>query len=245
MKPRVPLLASLAALTFVLPFAPLSAAEPIRALLVTGGHEYETNQFQELFKTIPNLTVNPVSHPQAQAWFAKDKAADYDIIVLYDMWQDIADDAKANFAARIREGKGLVALHHCLGSYQKWDEYVRIIGGRYHLDKHVENGVQKPGSTYKHDVTFNVRVANHQHPVTQGLEGFEIHDETYGGFEVKPDVDVLLTTQEPTSGPNLAWAKRYGEAKVVYIQLGHDHLAWENPGYKRLLTQAIHWTAGR
>lgn len=34
---------------------------------------------------------------------------------------------------RAQEGKGLVALHHCLASFQDWDEYPKIIGGRYHL----------------------------------------------------------------------------------------------------------------
>jgi hypothetical protein len=90
-----------------------------------------------------------------------------------------------------------------------------------------------------------VQIANRQHPVTQGVEDFEIRDETYGSFEVHPDADVLLTTQTPTSGPNLSWARRYGEARVIYLQLGHDHLAWENPAFRRFLNQAIRWTAAR
>jgi hypothetical protein len=88
-------------------------------------------------------------------------------------------------------------------------------------------------------------VADLQHPVTQGVSDFDIHDETYGGFEVGAASHALLTTDEPTSGRVIGWAKTYEAARVVYLQLGHDHLGYENPNYRRLVAQAIRWTAQR
>jgi type 1 glutamine amidotransferase len=90
-----------------------------------------------------------------------------------------------------------------------------------------------------------VRVANNQHPVTKGLTDFTIHDETYGLFEVSSQTHALLTTEEPTSSKTIAWAKTYEAARVVYIQLGHDHLAYENPNYRLLVANAIRWVAKR
>jgi type 1 glutamine amidotransferase len=244
------LMAAAAALLLPVPGLPVlraadTAAPKIRLLLVTGGHDYETNQFRQVFQDDPGVSVQAVAHPQAHAWFKAGAASGYDTIVLYDMWAEISPDSQKDLVDRLQEGKGLLALHHCLGSYQKWDEYARIVGGRYHLQKYTVDGVEKPGSTYKHDVRFKVRIAPGNHPVTQGLADFEILDETYGGFEVRPGVTPLLTTDEPTSGPTIGWTHTYGKARVVYLELGHDHAAYENPNYRRLVSQAIRWVSPR
>lgn len=220
-------------------------SSPIRVLLITGGHDFEQPQFFKMFKDNAEITFQAVEHPKAHAFFRTDAAGTYDVIVLYDMWQPITEEAKADFVRVVKEGKGLVALHHSLGSYQNWDEYFQMIGGKYFLEPRTENGVKKPGSTYKHDVRFKVRVAGGDHPVTRGVTDFEILDETYGGFGVLPGATTLLTTDEPTSTPTIGWAKTYGAASVVYLELGHDHNAFESPNYRKLVAQAIRWTAGR
>jgi uncharacterized protein len=230
---------------FALALGPLAAAEPIRVLLMVGGHDYQTNAFHRLFEENPDVTYRVVEHPNAHAWLRPERAGQYDVIVLYDMWQPITDEAKADFIARLEDGKGLVALHHSLASYQAWDEYRSIIGGRYHLKPRNVDGVEVPGSTYRHDVQFRVNILDRSHPITRGLEDFDIHDETYGGFEVLPGVNPLLGTTEPTSGPILAWQHTYEGARVVYIQLGHDRMAYENPNYARLIAQAIRWVFRR
>jgi type 1 glutamine amidotransferase len=230
---------------WALTLVPLMAADPIRVLLVVGGHDYQTNQFHQLFEQNPEVTFRVVEHPHAHAWLEPDRAADYDVLVLYDMWQPISEESKAHFVARLAEGKGLVALHHSLASYQAWDEYRSMIGGRYHLKPRRVDGVEIPGSTYRHDVQFQVKVLDRHHPITRGLDDFEIHDETYGGFEVLPGTKPLLSTSEPSSGPILAWHHTYQRGRVTYIQLGHDHLAYQNPAYARLLAQAIRWAAQR
>ncbi len=225
--------------------AAAAEAGKVRVLLITGGHGFEREPFFKVFQENPDITFAASEEPQAQARWKADAASQYDVIVLYDMWQPISNEAKADFLARLKEGKGLVALHHCLASYQSWPEYAQVIGGKYRLEKTVENGGEKPGSTYRHDVDFTVRLADQRHPVTRGLKDFAIHDETYGGFDVSPQSHVLLTTDAPTSGPAIGWAKTYGKARVVYLQLGHDHQAYENPNYRRLVAQAIRWVARR
>ncbi|MDD4109781.1 MAG: hypothetical protein PHH93_13785, partial [Prolixibacteraceae bacterium] len=53
----------------------------------------------------------------------------------------------------------------------------------------------------------------------------------------------LLTTNEPTSSPVIAWTKKYGKAQVVTLQGGHDRQAFENPNFRRLLKQSILWVS--
>ena len=217
----------------------------IRVLVVTGGHGFEREPFFKLFQDNPDITYQAVEHPNAHARLTAEAAQQWDVLVLYDMHQGISDEAKADFVARLKEGKGLLAVHHAIANYQAWPEYWNIIGAHYYLAATNINGVAKPRSAWKHDVKFKVHIADTQHPVTRGVKDFDIHDETYKWFDVAEEVHPLLTTDEPESNPVIGWAKTYHAARVVYIQLGHDHFAYENPSYQQLLRQAIRWTAKR
>ncbi|HEY3280911.1 MAG TPA: ThuA domain-containing protein [Armatimonadota bacterium] len=221
------------------------AAPPIRVLVVTGGHDFEEKPFWAMFSSLPGLEIRPVAHPKAQALLKPSEAGSYDVVVLYDMWQDADEQARADFAGLIRGGKGLVALHHSLCGYDNWPEYHQIIGGQYHHQPYQLRGVAQPASTYKHDVLVPVHVVDPRNPVTKGVSDFELKEETYHGFTVDPKVKPLLTTTEPTSEPTIGWAHTYGKSRVVYLALGHDHVAYAHPSYRRLLLQAIRWAARR
>src|ERR1043166_319549 len=236
------LLALFAGVLFAVPAgyaADKTNAEKIGVLVVTGGHGFEKEPFFKLFKNNPDITFQAVEHPNAYSSLTAEAASKWDVLLLYDMQQDIPEDAKANFIARLKEGKGLVVLHHALCSYQHWPEYAKIAGGQYYLDKTVVDGVEHPASTYKHDVDFKVQVADMNHPVTRGLKDYETHDETYYNFGVGNDSHPLLTTAEPTSSKVIAWSKSYEAARVVTIQSGHDHAGYENPSFQKILRQAI------
>lgn len=217
----------------------------LRVVVVTGGHDFEKEPFFQVFKDNPDITYLAVEHPNAQALFKADAAKTYDVLVFYDMHQEITDEAKADLVARLKDGKGLVVLHHAVADYQKWPEYEKIIGAKYYLEKTVVNGVEKARSAYKHGMHFTLHVADPAHPVTKGVKDFEILDETYKWFDVAKDVQPLLTTDEPESNHIVAWAKTYENARVVYMQSGHDHFAYENPNFRQVLRQAINWTAKR
>jgi len=219
--------------------------EKIRVLVITGGHGFEKEPFFKLFKDNPDISFQAVEHPNAYSSLTAEAASKWDVLLLYDMQQNIPEDAKANFIARLKEGKGLVVLHHALCSYQHWPEYTKIAGGQYYLDKTVVDGVEHPASTYKHDVDFKVHVADTNHPVTRGLKDYETHDETYHDFGVGKDSHPLPATDEPTSSKVIAWSKTYEAARVVTIQSGHDHAGYENPNFQKILRQAIRWVAKR
>jgi len=232
------------------------ASSKIRVLLVTGGHAFERPQFFKVFEDNPKITFEAVEHPNPKdknapapdpvaAKLRPDAAKTYDVIVLYDMWQKITDEAKADFVALLKGGKGLVVIHHAIASYQEWEEYPKISGARYYLKPTMVNGVEKARSQWKHDVDMKVCIADPKHPVARGLKDFEIHDESYKGYDIRPGMKPLLTTDQPLNSPTLGWTHTYGKARVVYLQLGHDHFAYENPNFCQLVAQAIRWTAGK
>ena len=220
-----------------------AASGKIRVLVVTGGHDFEREPFFKVFKDNPDITYQAAEHPKAHALLTAEAAKQWDVLVLYDMHQPISDEAKADFLARLNEGKGLVVLHHAIADYQSWADYTKVIGAHYYLAKTNINGVEKARSVYQHGVDFKLKIADPNHPVTKGVKDFDIHDETYNLFDVAEDVHPLVTTDEPKSNKVVAWAKTYGPARVVYMQSGHDHFAYENPNFRQILRQAIQWTA--
>ncbi|MBM3471711.1 MAG: ThuA domain-containing protein [Armatimonadetes bacterium] len=218
---------------------------PLALLVITGGHDFERPQFTALFDSFEGMTWREAQHPNANDSYAPEAARSYDVLVLYDLNQQITEEQQAALLAMLRSGKGLVVLHHALADYQAWDDWLQVVGGRFYLAPTRRGAETVPASTWRHGVDIPVRVVDPKHPVTRGLSDFTIHDEVYGGYEVLPRAHPLLTTDHPESSPTLAWTNWYGNSRVVTIQLGHDHFAYENPNYRRLVSQAIRWVARR
>ncbi len=137
----------------------------------------------------------------------------------------------------------MVFLHHSLVSYQDWEEYENIIGGRYYNPTKSADSTRTRRSTYQHDVEIPIHIIDPQHPVTKGISDFIIHDEAYANYTVLPEVHPLLSTTHPANDKIMAWTNQYKNSRIVYIQLGHDHLAFENANYQQLVQQAIFWVA--
>ncbi len=212
-----------------------------RILVVHGGHGFDHSNFMEMFASFSGIQYYEVTQPEANNLYACDSIDDFDVLVFYDMVQEISEDQKKAFLGMLEKGKGLVFLHHSIASYQEWDEFKKILGARYHLEPRVNDGDSLPASTYNHDVDIEVQVADDQHPVTRGLSDFVIHDETYDLVEILPNIHPLLTTSQPGSMPLLGWVHRYGNSRIVYLQPGHDNNAYSHPGYRQLVRQAIDW----
>ena len=214
----------------------------VRVLLVTGGHSFDREEFDNLMNLLSGVSVTEVKHPEALAMFRPENRTSFDVALFYDMPNVISEQEKSDFIDMLNEGKGIVVLHHAFCSYQNWAEYQNIIGGRYHQQPWTDSdGVQRPASSYKYNVRMRVRVADRRHPVTRGIRDFDITDETYANGSVNPDVHVLLTTDEPSSTPSVAWAHKYGNSRVVTILLGHDNVSWTNPNFVKLLSQGLLW----
>jgi type 1 glutamine amidotransferase len=219
-----------------------ASQDKIKVLVVTGGHPFEREAFFNLFEGYDDITYKEAVQPKANEMIESGEADKYDVLVLYDMWQPITEGQKKAFVEMLKKGKGLVVLHHCLASYQEWPEFFKIIGGKFYLQKRVEEGVEYPQSRAAEGQNMEIKV-NKDHPIMYGMEDFVILDETYDDFRVAQDVNVFLTTDNPDNGPKVAWTKTYGKSRVVYFQLGHDNHAYSNPNYRRIIANSIRWAA--
>ena len=233
-------------LLLVLVISALQAAQEtanLKVLLVTGGHAFEQGPFFKMFDALPGATVTRAEHAKTSAKvYDREDLMTYDVVVLYDMPMVITEKQKAAFLSLFEKGKGVVVLHHALVSFQDWPEYEQIIGGRYPKPPTGQPQVTDAVG-YKHDEEVPVTILANDHPITAGLADFTIHDEIYWGFRVGKDVTPILSTSHAKSGKPLAWTREQGNSRLVYLQLGHDHQAWDHPAYPELLVRSIRWVA--
>ena len=230
-NPRKPLLNILLLAASSILFTSCLSQSEQRVLIVTGGHDFEREAFFQMFEEMPGIDYQEVIHPEANLLYDSTLMDEFDVLLFYDMAKKIDDSQKTAFIQLLEQGKGMVFLHHSLASYQAWAEFEKIIGGRY----------EEGSSTYKHDLEVPVSIVSEDHPVTRGVNDFVIFDEVYGNFKVLPGAQALLKTTHPESGEVIGWTNQYGTSRIVYLQLGHDHHAYENPDYRRLVKQAIDW----
>lgn len=216
--------------------------EPVRVLVITGGHDYNKETFNQMLTALGSqFSYQVMELPGAFDMFLPENRSKYDVLVFYHMWQDISDDQMKAMSGCIREGKPLVVLHHSICAFDKWDEYTRIIGGKYfHQPKNIQ-GKEYAVSSYEHDRNIAIEVVDATHPVTKDLRDFTLFDETYKDFYVAPDVKPLLQTTDPTSTPVIAWVTQYGKSRIVTIQSGHDSPTYQDENYRKLLRQAVLW----
>ena len=244
MKTLLVLCALASALAVTMQATAAESGSKVKGLVVTGGHGFDREPFFKMFSENSSIEFTAAEHSKTNASvYDREDLLSYDVVVLYDMPQNITDAQKAKFKALFDKGIGLVVLHHALVSYQNWPEYEQIIGGRYQ-----EPDAKKPGTVteavgWEHDVDFRIVIAPTNHPVTGGLKDFDIHDEIYWGFRVGNDVTPLITTTHPKSGKPLGWARSQGGSRVVYLQLGHGKEAFGNENYRKLVAQSIQWVS--
>ena len=216
----------------------------LHILIVTGGHGFREVPFYQMFDSLGNISYDKLVQPKANELIASPVVDKYDALVFYDMYDSITPLQKQAYVELLQKGKAMIFLHHSLVSYQGWDEFQTIVGGKYYEKATVVKG-DTMKSSYQHDVVIPVKIEDRQHPVNKGLKDFEIYDEVYGHFGIQPTIRPLLSTSHPGSSRYIAWINPYGQSDVLFIQLGHGPEAFANPNYRKLLRQGIEWSVMR
>lgn len=226
--------------------APAAPPAPkVRVGILTGGHTFDTGPFLKMFEGHDGLVFQHLPQKNGGEAFDSIEHWPYDVIVLYNFKQSITPQQQANLLKLLDRGVGVVILHHAVAAYVDWPLYKDISGVEYHTKPWKLDGRPMPASTFKHNVSLRVHIADANHPITAGLKDFQLTDETYKGSTIRPDVHPLLTTEEPTSDRVIGFAKTYKNARVCYLQSGHGRTAYENPSYRTLVVRAIEWAAGK
>lgn len=150
--------------------------------------------------------------------------------------------AEEAFARSVSQGLGVAGWHGMAASFRASLLYNMVVGG---------NCVSHPGGEGVR-VPYTVRITNRDHPVTAGVNDFEVASEQYY-MHVDPANDVVAETTfsgehipwiEGFTSP-VAWTRQWGEGRVFYLSVGHYLADLRNTDATRLLLQGITWAARR
>jgi hypothetical protein len=217
----------------------------VRALVLTGGHDFDQAPFAEMFNALDNIEPTFATLDPEGRFFDDINGWSYDVIVFYHFNMPISAQSRKNLTQLTENGVGIVVLHHALAGFPDWPAWRKVAGAKYFLADTQEDGVLWKRCTYQHDVALPVHVHDARHPVTAGVADFEILDETYKGYRLENGNHLLLTANHPLSQKEIGWTRTYRNARICSLQSGHGKDAYENPAYRSLLRQAICWCAKR
>jgi uncharacterized protein len=127
----------------------------------------------------------------------------------------------------VRAGGGLVAVHSGTASYKDVPGVRTVLGGVF--DHH------PPPCPVKVEAVAG-------HPLTAGVTTpFTIHDEHYQMIVDDPAAEIFLRTHSAHGVQPAGWTRREGAGRVVVLTPGHFAEVWLQPGFQRLLENAMRW----
>jgi uncharacterized protein len=144
-----------------------------------------------------------------------------------------------NLVTRVAEGAGFAGWHGgVVATFYEASRYQYMVGGRF---------LCHPGDF----VDYRVSVTG-DHPVTAGVQDFEVHTEQYF-CHVDPGLDVLATTTfeglhgaPETAGVTMpvVWTRTFGAGRVFVNTLGHSPADLLVPGTSTITRRGLRWAAG-
>ena len=222
---------------------PLPRTGKTTTAVITGGHAFDVPGFHDLFRSLPEVDayIQPMEDFVADTGRVREQ---YDVLVFYNMHRDVPPDGATGYEGRLRNaleglrdtGQGILVLHHAILAYIGWPLWADLVGiGDRTL------------TSFHHGANLGIQVADADHPITRGLESWEIVDETYVMNDPEsPDGNrILLTVDHPQSMCHIGWTRSFGRSRIFCYELGHDDGAYTNPGFQTVLSRGIEWCAGR
>ena len=176
-----------------------------RSLLVlSGGHPYEEEPFDELIHSLGDWAVTHLVHPVAEEEVAAGAADEADALLFYDMGGYTFGDGRVEtrppsaafrdaIARRFASGRGAVAMHHALAGWAEWPQWHEWLGGRFLYQPGEHRGHIRQDSGYRHDVEYTAEALAPDHPVLDGVpHRFSLTDELYLAEVNEADVIPLI-----------------------------------------------------
>ena len=222
--------------------SPAAEEETVRVLLLTGvdhkGHLWKktTPVLRAVLEKEKRLEVRIVDDIE---FLASDVVFDYDVLLMHFKNYDPLERggrARSNLTRFVQQGGGLVLFHFACGAFEQWDGFLDLAGRVWDKTK---RGHDPHGP-------FTVHMIDREHPITRGLDDFEITDELYTCLGGDRPIQVLATARSKVDGQDypIAFVRTCGKGRVFHTVLGHDVGAIAAPGLDKLLQRGCLWAAG-
>ena len=135
----------------------------------------------------------------------------------------------------VQGGRAALFYHNCTYISPHNQDFRDVIGGVT-----LEHPAMRP---------FKVKIVNHDHPITRGVNDFVVTDEQhFEKFEKDPKCILMqsvnedgLTWRDLGASSVAGWAYDYGKGRVCYLAPGHTIAALWNPEYEKVQKNAAKW----
>ena len=221
----------------------------IQTLLITGANNHYWKRSSPFCKKLledtgrfqVDLTENP-----SETLGNRDSLSRYQLFFVDYNGPEWSAAAKTNFLDAVQRGTGATILHAANNAFTGWVEYEKLCALCW-----------REGTGHGRFHKFDVKVIDHDHPITRGLADFKAHpDELYHRLVHMHGAPyhVLATAYSaPETGgtgrdePMLV-VKTYGQGRVFHDIMGHvwsggDMSAFEDPQFQQALVRGCEWAA--
>jgi type 1 glutamine amidotransferase len=225
------------------------------ALVVRGGWEgHQPVAATERF--LPFLAANgfDVRIEESTAVYADAAAmAETDLIVQSVTMSTIEPAELAGLRGAIEAGTGFTGWHGGIAdSFRASSDYLQLVGGQFATHPAVGPGETRlEGEENFRDYTVNITDLGRTHPITAGLDDFDLHTEQYWVL-VDALNDVLATTTHPAEAwqpwhrPHtspVVWTRAWGRGRIVVTTPGHSLDVLDNPSVRTIIERGMLWAA--
>ena len=224
-----------------------------RALIVRGGWEgHEPVAATDLF--IPHLESSgyDVRIEDRPAVYADaELMASIDLVVQCMTMSTIEKDEVAGLRAAVRAGTGLAGWHGGIAdSYRESADYLQLIGGQFACHPGKEPSLRAGGPS-DNFIPHRLDIVRPDHPVTAGIESFDLVTEQYWVLSDAYN-EVLATTTlaaqswnewtRPVTSPAV-WTRQWGSGRVFVATPGHSLHVLQVPQVRTIVERGLLWAS--
>jgi type 1 glutamine amidotransferase len=224
-----------------------------QALIVRGGWEgHRPVQATELF--LPFLESSGFTvriEEKTDVYADADAMAGTDLVVQCISMSEITPEQLSGLTAAIEAGTGFTGWHGgIVDSFRASSDYLHLVGGQFATHPGKEP-CERRGEQEDNFLPYvvNITERGREHPVTAGIEDFELCTEQY--WVLHDDlIDVLATTTHPARSwqpwhrpvtvPAI-WTRQWGAGRIVVTTPGHSLDVLEHPSVRTVIERGMLW----
>ncbi|KSW29518.1 ThuA domain-containing protein [Cellulomonas sp. B6] len=226
-----------------------------RALVVRGGWDgHQPVAATELF--LPFLREQGFEvdvHETNEVYADAEVMAATDLVVQSMTMSSIGHDELWGLRGAVEAGTGLVGWHGGIAdSYRNSSDYLQLVGGQFATHPGKEPSLRVGDETDNYlPYTVEITDLGREHPITAGLDDFELESEQY--WVLHDDlVDVLATTTHPTQPYHpwhrpitspAVWTRHWGKGRIVVATPGHTPEVLQHPSVRAIVERGMLWAA--
>jgi hypothetical protein len=223
----------------------------INVAVIVGGHHYPVFPMHEMFDQMPDVypyfmnleTMCYSGYDRFDAflfynrdqWFFYEPTPDAPEALKRQM-NRIHERTEAGLERIVKNGQGIFVLHHAMHCFlfpESDPRWGRILN----MDNFMYRGVSM--------ADVHTEIANPEHPITKGLEAWDMKDEVFLMDDPNEGSDILLTTENPESMRALGWTHTLNDSRVFCYQSGHSGNTLLSPNVSMIIHRGIQWITGR